>query len=88
MDERESCTLVLKGAHTQIFLIKPICFALWKFSSCTRKWRPLTGIIGALLAKGTFCPYESATLAVQWHEGSLEALARQHGQESIVPLKF
>ena len=43
----------------------------------------LAGILGALLAKGTFPNEESAALAVQWHGRAAEALARQHGQEAV-----
>ena len=43
----------------------------------------LAGMMGALLAKGTFSNLDAACLAVQWHGRAAEALARQHGQESI-----
>ena len=80
-----SCTLVLKGAHTEILSPEIHLFCLGGSSILARGGSGdlLTGIIGALLAKGTFCACESATLAVQWHGRAAEALARQHGQESI-----
>jgi NAD(P)H-hydrate repair Nnr-like enzyme with NAD(P)H-hydrate dehydratase domain len=43
----------------------------------------LTGILGALLAKGTFDLATSASLAVLWHGRAAEVLARQHGQEAV-----
>ncbi len=83
--EKNPCTLVLKGAHTQILSSNSHLYCLGGSSVLARGGSGdlLAGILGALLAKGTFPIEEGAALAVQWHGRAAEALARQHGQESI-----
>lgn len=83
--EKNPCTLVLKGAHTQILSSSSHLYCLGGSSVLARGGSGdlLAGILGALLAKGTFPIEEGAALAVQWHGRAAEALARQHGQESV-----
>ena len=78
-------TLVVKGAHTQIFSDKNQIYCLGGSAALARGGSGdlLAGMMGALLAKGTFSNLDAACLAVQWHGRAAEALARQHGQESI-----
>ena len=79
------CTLILKGAHTQILSSNSQLYCLGGSSVLARGGSGdlLAGILGALLAKRTFLIEESAALGVQWHGRAAEALARQHGQESV-----
>lgn len=79
------CNLVLKGAHTRILNSEVEVFSLGGSSVLARGGSGdlLCGILGALLAKQTFSNLEASCLAVQWHGRAAEALARQHGQESI-----
>ena len=79
------CTLVLKGAHTQVFSEENHNYCLGGSAALARGGSGdlLAGMMGALLAKGTFSNSDAACLAVQWHGRAAEALARQHGQESI-----
>ncbi len=81
-----SCTLVLKGSHSKIFTSELQIISLGGSSVLARGGSGdlLSGILGALLAKKTFSHLEAACLAVQWHGRAAEALARQHGQESVL----
>ena len=83
--EENPCTLVLKGGHTQILSsnVDLYCFGGSSLLARGGSGDLLAGILGALLAKGSFPNEESAALAVQWHGRAAEALARQHGQESV-----
>ena len=83
--EENPCTLVLKGAHTQILFshYHLYCFGGSSLLARGGSGDLLAGILGALLAKGTFPIEESAALAVQWHGRAAETLARQHGQEAV-----
>lgn len=78
-------TLVLKGSHTQIFSKQHQICCLGGSAALARGGSGdlLAGIMGALLAKNTLSNFDAACLAVQWHGRAAEALARQHGQESI-----
>jgi hydroxyethylthiazole kinase-like uncharacterized protein yjeF len=84
VSETES-TLVLKGSLTRIVSPEVDCHSLVGSSLLARGGSGdlLTGILGALLAKGTFDLATSASLAVLWHGRAAEVLARQHGQEAV-----
>jgi NAD(P)H-hydrate epimerase len=77
--------LVLKGPHTQIVFPGTNHYSLVGSSLLARGGSGdlLTGILGSLLAKGTFDLATSASLAVLWHGRAAEVLARQHGQEAV-----
>ena len=77
--------LVLKGPHTQIVSPGANHYSFVGSSLLARGGSGdlLTGILGALLAKGTFDLATSASLAVLWHGRAAEVLARQHGQEAV-----
>ena len=79
------CTLVLKGPHTRILTRSTSIFCPGGSSVLARGGSGdiLTGILGALLAKKKNTILEQCCLAVQWHGRAAEALARQHGQESV-----
>jgi hydroxyethylthiazole kinase-like uncharacterized protein yjeF len=83
--KQNPCTLVLKGAHTQIFKGQRQINCLGGSSVLARGGSGdlLSGIMGGLLAKNTFSPEDAACLAVLWHGRAAEVLARQHGQEAI-----
>ena len=79
------CTLILKGPHTRILTRSTSIFCSGGSSVLARGGSGdiLTGILGALLAKKKNTILEQCCLAVQWHGRAAEALARQHGQESV-----
>jgi NAD(P)H-hydrate epimerase len=77
--------VLMKGAHPQI--VSPEKY-LYSFSGSSMLARGgsgdlLTGIIGALLAKGAYDLFSTAVLGTLWHGRAAEVLARQHGQESV-----
>lgn len=77
--------VLMKGAHPQI--VSPEKH-LYSFSGTSMLARGgsgdlLTGIIGALLAKGAFNLFSTAALGALWHGRAAEVLARQHGQEAV-----
>ena len=73
----ERCT------HPDIFGGKSSSIVWGKYGSGLWRKDLLAGMMGALPAKGTFSNSDAACLAVQWHGRAAEALARQHGQESV-----
>ncbi len=78
-------TVVIKGPHTQVLSggRRILCPGGSAVLARGGSGDLLTGILGALLAKGCHGSAEASCLAVQWHGRAAEALARQHGQESV-----
>ena len=77
--------VVLKGAHSQIVNKGKRTYSFSGSSLLARGGSGdlLTGIIGALLARGEYDLFSSAALGVLWHGRAAEVLARQHGQEAV-----
>ena len=82
----KACTVVLKGAHTQVLTNRERLYCLGGSTVLARGGSGdlLAGIIGALLAKNKYSNQDAACLGVQWHGRAGEVLARQHGQESVM----
>ena len=81
----KSSVVVLKGAHSQIVMNGKRTYSFSGSSLLARGGSGdlLTGIIGALLARGDYDLFSSAALGVLWHGRAAEVLARQHGQEAV-----
>ena len=78
--------IVLKGAHSEVICPQKRIFSFSGSSLLARGVAGdlLTGIIGALLAKGDHDSLSSTfTWCVFWHGRAAEVLARQYGQESV-----
>jgi NAD(P)H-hydrate epimerase len=77
--------IVLKGAHSEVISPDKRVFSFSGSSLLARGGSGdlLTGIIGALLAKGEHDLFSSTLLGVLWHGRAAEVLARQHGQEAV-----
>ena len=77
--------IVLKGAHSEVICPQKRIFSFSGSSLLARGGSGdlLTGIIGALLAKGDHDLLSSTLLGVSWHGRASEVLARQYGQESV-----
>jgi hydroxyethylthiazole kinase-like uncharacterized protein yjeF len=77
--------VVLKGAHSEVVSPDKRVFSFSGSSLLARGGSGdlLTGIIGAMLAKGEYDLFSSTLLGVLWHGRAAEVLARQHGQEAV-----
>ena len=82
---RTGSIIVLKGAHSEIVSPDSRVFSFSGSSLLARGGSGdlLTGVIGALLAKGEYDLFSSTLLGVLWHGRAAEVLARQHGQEAV-----
>lgn len=77
--------VVFKGAHSQIVIKGKRTYSFSGSSLLARGGSGdlLTGMIGALIARGEYDLFSSAALGVLWHSRAAEVLSRQHGQEAV-----
>ena len=77
--------LLRKGAHPQIHYSKSLLHLFGGSSLLARGGSGdlLSGIIGALIARGGRSLIDRVALGALWHGRAAEALARQHGQEAV-----
>jgi hydroxyethylthiazole kinase-like uncharacterized protein yjeF len=77
--------LLRKGAHPQIHYSDSLLHLFGGSSLLARGGSGdlLSGIIGALIARGDRSLIDRVSLGALWHGRAAEALARQHGQEAV-----
>ena len=77
--------LLRKGAHPQIHCSDSLLHLFGGSSLLARGGSGdlLSGIIGALIARGSRSLVDCVALGALWHGRAAEALARQHGQEAV-----
>ena len=77
--------MLRKGAHSQIYYSDCLLHLFGGSSLLARGGSGdlLSGIIGALIARGGRSLVDCVALGALWHGRAAEALARQHGQEAV-----
>ena len=77
--------ILAKGPHSRVYYNQTIVNLFCGSALLARGGSGdiLSGIIGALLARGEYSTADCTALGAMWHGRAAEVLARQHGQEAV-----